>query len=99
MSGWRLPRNLGGYDTMNNRPFSSQFKGVVKLSGVLAILVLLFLVGVWLTPAPTPVYALQAPTATSAFTTNVSTGVKGVVAAYAALFPQILHINLPLVMH
>jgi len=68
-----------------------------RLTGVLVILALLFLAGVWLTPAPAPVYALQPPSQPASVSTVISTGVKGTIAAYAALFPQIMHVNLPLV--
>ncbi|HMN63282.1 MAG TPA: hypothetical protein PJ988_23140 [Anaerolinea sp.] len=82
---------------MNGHWMSSRLKWIARLTGVLVILALLFLAGVWLTPPPAPVYALQPPAQPASVSAVITTGVKGTIAAYAALFPQILHINLPLV--
>ncbi len=82
---------------MNSRSLSRRLKLVLRLTGVVVILALLFLTGIWLTPAPTLVYALQAPTQDAALEPAASTGVKGTIAAYAALFPQLVSLNLPVI--
>jgi len=81
---------------MNARPMPTRGMWPLKLAGVIVLLALLFLAGVWLTPAPAPVHALQPPPPLPV-ANDAPTAVKGVIAAYAALFPQLLHTALPLV--
>jgi hypothetical protein len=61
----------------------------------LLLVVSLLLVSVLLPPLNTPVHALMAPSPAASYAPS-SVGISGTVASFAALFPDIVTVNLPL---
>lgn len=79
------------------RPSSRSLRGLLASIVVASLLVVgLLFVSVLLPPLDTPVHALMAPSP-AASNAPSSVGISGTVASFAALFPEIVTVDLPLI--
>jgi hypothetical protein len=69
---------------------------LVTIVVALLLVVGLLLVSVLLPPLDTPVHALMAPPPAASYAPS-SVGISGTVASFAALFPDMVTVNLPLI--
>jgi hypothetical protein len=79
------------------RPSSRSLKGLlISIMVALLLVVGLLFVSVLLPPLDTPVHALMAPSPAASYAPS-SVGISGTVASFAALFPNMVTVNLPLI--
>jgi hypothetical protein len=86
---------------MKTRPSAPGSRRSLKgllISIVVALLLVvgLLFVSVLLPPLDTPVHALKAPSPADSYAPS-SVGISGTVASFAALFPEIVTVDLPLI--
>jgi len=82
---------------LSAHPARRSLKGLLVSIGIAVLLVVgLLLMSVILPPLDTPVHALKAPLSESSYAPG-SVAISGTVASFAALFPNLVTVNLPLV--
>lgn len=71
---------------------------LVSVAVALLLVAGLFLTSVFLSPLGVPVHALNAPSAAASRAPS-SSGVTGTLASFTALIPEMVWINLPIIVH
>jgi hypothetical protein len=80
------------------RPVRSLKRGLVSIAVASLLVTGLLLASIALTPLTAPVHALHAP-AMAASQAPDSIGANGTLASFVALFPELLTVHLPLIVH
>jgi hypothetical protein len=81
------------------RPSCRRLKDLLMSIGMAVLLVVgLLFMSVILPPLDTPVQALKAPVSEDSYAPG-SVAISGTVASFAALFPNLVTVNLPLITH